>query len=301
MLFRSYLKEKKIHKKPDLVSEYVDKLISLDPGGVEGKWFRSLIVTTFRKIGVHTFLKVVQKGKFKIIKIMAEETNDPEEFKKIFLANKKDNLDKRQVDKILSIIKPRVEIAKTLKRNRAASPHPQTAIPGLSKDESLANLAKIEDGWLPENLSEEERAGMKIIICRNLYFEKKNITEINVKQACKKLLEIREATKNIDLFKGRKVVFVANNEKWSKKKGGGSRFGKAATIKEIEARTLKYAISYKKSKYYEIDKEGNIKAKKGKTLAEIWKHLVYNEKKFGGKDIQKIISKEKNFRKYNQL
>jgi len=100
------------------------------------------------------------------------------------------------------------------------------------KDASTQNVLKISLTWLntEKNLDNEQKDDLRLMICRNLYFQNKGINFINVVNEIKRIKEQREKYKDTAIFKNRNVVLLAHNElskvrKFDEKYYGKYRFG----------------------------------------------------------------------------
>ncbi len=131
-----------------------------------------------------------------------------------------------------------------------------TKINKALEDPALRNIAKVNPSWLPvypqkgdslwelfkslfvekekQYSNKEWNVYWQSMIARNLYFQKKEVNETNVKAEIKNILKMRKRYKNVPIFSGRNVVLAAHSEqKKSDKFGDLNRFGKQALVDRI--------------------------------------------------------------------
>lgn len=97
------------------------------------------------------------------------------------------------------------------------------AIGALAEDPALEeNFARIEDRWLKRLLVDtasrgllyatpEELVEVKVLIARNLFFDRRKVTRESVRTEFQRLLELRVRYEGIPVFSGRDVVLVASD------------------------------------------------------------------------------------------
>lgn len=95
---------------------------------------------------------------------------------------------------------------------------------GVAEDPALRQILNIDRSWIP-NLNIRQFANYAQWICRNLYFQNKELNEDNVKNEYSRILEKRKELKNVRLFTNRNIVLASHGENWGPKDNYQDRFG----------------------------------------------------------------------------
>ncbi len=250
--FQEWLKhliEMKLDNNPSFLLFNFEEFITFDKTD-DKQWLKKQIKSQYFRRTHHLF--ICMKGLFKIkafpmIRKLAKEA-DPYCFE-TELNKFKEEIDipseeLKNLEFILKETKERVAILKDLvQRNinqnaklEGSSFSKIGVISGMLQDPSLRKILEIKDEYLPAEMTQKERNIMKTIICRNLWFKNKKISKKTVMKEYKIILETREVSKDIQIFKNRSILYVAHNEPTlnSKDSDEKSRFGKEKTINAIK-------------------------------------------------------------------
>ena len=111
---------------------------------------------------------------------------------------------------------------------------------------SLGSMDKIVNSWIKspvkfefdgkeytKDIPDELIPSLKLMIVRNLFFQKKEINHANVNQELLRILKMQKKYENIPLFQDRNILFVANDELLTGEYYG-HRFAKGKTIDAIK-------------------------------------------------------------------
>ena len=100
----------------------------------------------------------------------------------------------------------------------------------LLEDEGLQDILKVKPEWIKvPKTSDLQPVQARAMIARNLYTDGLPVTKENVQKELNRIVEERNKLKDKYIFKGRNVVHVAQNEKYS----GKNVFGKKGTLTAI--------------------------------------------------------------------
>lgn len=85
---------------------------------------------------------------------------------------------------------------------------------------AVTDIDKIKSEWIDQYLKEyipklDEKivSRWKSMIARNLFFQKKDITQENVTGEIERIIKTRKEIGNVPLFQGKNILFAANIQK----------------------------------------------------------------------------------------
>jgi hypothetical protein len=105
---------------------------------------------------------------------------------------------------------------------------------GVAEDPALRSILNIHRSWLP-NMDTREFVNHSSWICRNLYFQNREVSESNVKDEYSRILTRKAELESLPLFSGRNIVLASHGENWGVKDAYQDRFGNYALQGRLQA------------------------------------------------------------------
>lgn len=155
---------------------------------------------------------------------------------------------------LLNVVREREKLESVAKKLIGEVPDEDVFIRNFLRDPALTNLGDFNPDWIKSPvtinnknfyINEKILPSFCVSVVRNLYFKDIEINEVNVKKEVERILLLREQYKNISLFEGRNVLFMAHSEWVSGESGVVPRFGTNATIEAIKKQSK--SVEYKKA------------------------------------------------------